>query len=143
MSVALSPSVNAAAFGDPALAGDWAAVLPELLAGSQVAPWCSYDATRDGRLVGLGSFKAPPDEAGRVEIAYLTLVPEERTGVARAIAAELLAIAQSAGATGALAHTLPEHNASTRVLQANGFSHVGAVEDPEDGIVWRWERPLA
>jgi len=38
------------------------------------------------------------------------------------------------------AHTLPETNASTRVLVKCGFHHVGMVVDPEDGPVWRWER---
>lgn len=38
------------------------------------------------------------------------------------------------------AHTLPVANASTRVLLKCGFRHVGEVIDPEDGLVWRWER---
>jgi ribosomal-protein-alanine N-acetyltransferase len=38
------------------------------------------------------------------------------------------------------AHTLPEANASTRVLRKCGFVHIGEVVDPEDGLVWRWER---
>jgi ribosomal-protein-alanine N-acetyltransferase len=37
------------------------------------------------------------------------------------------------------AHTLPEVNASTRVLLKCGFRHVGTVVDPDDGPVWRWE----
>ena len=37
------------------------------------------------------------------------------------------------------AHTLPEANASTRVLTKCGFEFVGEVTDPEDGQVWRWE----
>jgi len=37
------------------------------------------------------------------------------------------------------AHTLPEENASTRVLTKCGFRKVGEVLDPEDGLVWRWE----
>jgi len=38
------------------------------------------------------------------------------------------------------AHTLPEANASTRVLTKCGFQRIGEVIDPEDGLVWRWER---
>ena len=38
------------------------------------------------------------------------------------------------------AHTLPEPNASTRVLTKCGFRRIGEVIDPEDGLVWRWER---
>jgi hypothetical protein len=29
------------------------------------------------------------------------------------------------------------------VLQKNGFELVGPVTDPEDGLVWRWERSVA
>jgi RimJ/RimL family protein N-acetyltransferase len=38
------------------------------------------------------------------------------------------------------AHTLPEMNASCRVLEKAGFKRLGEVIDPEDGLVWRWER---
>jgi RimJ/RimL family protein N-acetyltransferase len=38
------------------------------------------------------------------------------------------------------AHTLPEANASTRVLTRCGFRRIGEVIDPEDGLVWRWEK---
>jgi RimJ/RimL family protein N-acetyltransferase len=38
------------------------------------------------------------------------------------------------------AHTLPEPNASTRVLTKCGFRRIGEVIDPEDGLVWRWEK---
>jgi RimJ/RimL family protein N-acetyltransferase len=37
-----------------------------------------------------------------------------------------------------IAHTLPEPNASTRVLEKVGMSFVGEVFDPEDGRVWQW-----
>jgi RimJ/RimL family protein N-acetyltransferase len=40
----------------------------------------------------------------------------------------------------AIAHTLPEANASGRVLAKCGLRFVGEVIDPEDGSVWRWER---
>lgn len=39
------------------------------------------------------------------------------------------------------AHTLPENNASGRVLAKNGFAKLGEVVELEDGLVWRWERP--
>ena len=34
------------------------------------------------------------------------------------------------------AHTLPEWNASTRVLEKNGFEKFGSKIDPEDGPIW-------
>ena len=37
------------------------------------------------------------------------------------------------------ANTLPQHNASTRVLLKCGFTLIGEVTHSEDGIVWRWE----
>lgn len=38
------------------------------------------------------------------------------------------------------AHTLPERNASTSVLTKAGFEKLGEVVDPDDGLLWRWER---
>ena len=32
--------------------------------------------------------------------------------------------------------------ASTRVLTKCGFSRIGEVIDPDDGLVWRWEKRL-
>jgi len=41
-------------------------------------------------------------------------------------------------------HTLPERNASTRILEKVGFERLGEIIDPEDGVIWRWERePLS
>lgn len=40
------------------------------------------------------------------------------------------------------AHTLPEVNASTRVLEKCGFRHAAEIHDPVDGPVWRWELDL-
>ena len=41
-----------------------------------------------------------------------------------------------------IAHTLPEPNASTRVLQKAGMTFAGEVIDPDDGRVWRWQSAL-
>ena len=37
------------------------------------------------------------------------------------------------------AHTLPERNASTRILERVGFVRAGEAHDPDAGTVWRWE----
>ncbi len=75
-----------------------------------------------------------------VEIAYFTYPDFESRGHATAMAAELIALALSSDeVAGVIAHTLPEKNASTRVLEKNGMKLVGEVHDPEDGPVWRWE----
>ncbi len=54
----------------------------------------------------------------------------------------LIARAVASGGVSTLrAHTLPEHNASTKVLEKCGFKLVGEVMHPEDGLIWRWELP--
>jgi len=40
------------------------------------------------------------------------------------------------------AHTLPGSKASQRVLEKCGFRHVGEVIDPDDGVVWRFEKAV-
>ena len=37
-----------------------------------------------------------------------------------------------------IAHTLPEGNASTLVLQKVGMERAGIGHDPDEGEVWRW-----
>jgi RimJ/RimL family protein N-acetyltransferase len=103
-------------------------------------PWGSYLAHDDPKPVGLCAFKTAPDEAGTVEIAYMTFPAFEGRGHATAMAASLIRLAFEAGAPLVIAHTLPEENASTRALRRNGFIFAGEVIDPEDGLVWRWER---
>ena len=107
-------------------------------------PWAGYLAvdTRDRRLVGTCAFKGPPDDGGAVEIAYFTFPDYEGRGYARAMALALSDIAAEHDSVRTLrAHTLPEVNASGRILTRLGFVNLGAVIDPEDGTVWRWERP--
>ena len=38
-----------------------------------------------------------------------------------------------------IAHTLAEDNPSTKVLQKCGFEKVQEINDPEDGLIWKWE----
>jgi RimJ/RimL family protein N-acetyltransferase len=142
MTLELRPASPERKFGDPALVGQWAAMLPGMLEREQVAPWCSYAVRREGELVGLGGFKGPLDATGAVEIGYLTFIPFEGQGIAGQVVDRLCGIAGGEGATAVLAHTLPEENASNRALKSNDFSFDGEVIDPEDGPVWRWRRSL-
>ncbi|HEX8192908.1 MAG TPA: GNAT family N-acetyltransferase [Allosphingosinicella sp.] len=103
-------------------------------------PWGAYLAYEGETPVGTCAFKAAPDESGAVEIAYFTFPAFERRGHAVAMAAALTNMAIEAGAPTVVAHTLPEENASNRALRRNGFAFAGDVVDPEDGLVWRWER---
>jgi [ribosomal protein S5]-alanine N-acetyltransferase len=117
-----------------------------LAASEAAAPWCGYLALEGPlrRVVGSCGFKGGPGDKRMVEIAYFTFPGEEGRGIATSMAAALVDVARAHRAAVAVvcAHTLPEHNASCRVLEKTGFRHVGGVLDPEDGPVWRWERRL-
>jgi [ribosomal protein S5]-alanine N-acetyltransferase len=94
------------------------------------------------QLAGTCSFKGPPDEDGAVEIAYFTFPGFEGRGIATEMARFLIERArEDVKAVKVIAHTPPERNASTRVLEKIGMSLAGEAE--EDGErVWRWELPL-
>ncbi len=116
-----------------------------LLDGSRPAdPWIHGFALvhRDsGIVVGRCGFKGPPDADGVVEIAYGMNPEHEGKGYATEAAGALVSFAFRHGQVRVVrAHTLPEANASTRVLTKCGFQRIGEVIDPEDGLVWRWER---
>jgi RimJ/RimL family protein N-acetyltransferase len=105
-------------------------------------PWIHGFSLRlrsSGTLVGTAGFKSPPSEDGIVELAYAIEPEHQRKGYATEAAGALTAFALSCDqVTTVCAHTLPEPNASTRVLAKCGFQHAGEVIDPEDGRVWRW-----
>ena len=95
-----------------------------------------------GNAVGRCGFKGPPDAEGVVEIAYGVAPEHQGKGYATEAAAGLASYALNQPSVLVVrAHTLPEPNASTRVLTKCGFRRVGDVVDPEDGLVWRWEKP--
>lgn len=102
-------------------------------------PWGSYIGYAGETAVGLGAFKSAP-EGGVVEIAYMTFPAQEGKGYARAMVPTLYALAIRHGAMLVIGHTLPEENASNRALRSSGFAFAGEVSDPEDGLVWRWEK---
>jgi ribosomal-protein-alanine N-acetyltransferase len=143
-------------FGIPAAAGlrdsfasgeassDW---LAQLAAATTADPWTfGFGVVHrvDQLVIGAAGFKGPPaveSERRVCEIAY-GIVPTYRSqGFATETAAALVNYAVANGqVTLVRAHTLPEPNASTRVLTKCGFQKVGEVIDPDDGLVWRWER---
>lgn len=106
------------------------------------APWGAYLAVDPVTLVVVGTcaFKGPPDARGEVELAYFTFPSHEGRGYATAMASSLCdQAAANPDVRTVLAHTLPERNASVRILEKLGFQWAGDVQDPEDGPVWRWE----
>ena len=119
----------------------WLALLDS---SSSIDPWIHgfavlHQAT--DHVLGKCGFKGPPGADGAVEIAYGIAPEHQGKGYATEVAAALVSYAFESGQVRVVrAHTLPEHNASTRVLTKCGFRQVGEVIDPDDGLVWRWER---
>lgn len=103
--------------------------------------WGTFACAPDTRAVfGACGFKAPPGAERSAEIAYLTFPPLEGRGLASAMASALTGRAKASPAVDhVIAHTLPEPNASGRVLEKCGFRRDGEFLDPEDGRVWRWK----
>lgn len=92
-------------------------------------------------VVGNSAFVGPPNDAGEVEIAYGVVPSFEGRGYATQAAAALTQFAlDDDRVKTVIAHTLPETNASTRILEKNGFMFAGEIDHPEDGLIWRWER---
>ena len=95
----------------------------------------------DNMVIGLCSFTDPPGPDGTVEIAYGIAPGYQNRGHAGEAAQELIAYAFASGRVLTIrAHTLPQHNASARVLTKCGFTLMGEVTHAEDGVVWRWEK---
>jgi [ribosomal protein S5]-alanine N-acetyltransferase len=103
-------------------------------------PWICYVAQANDRIVGTCGFKSVPLD-GRVEIAYFTFPGYEGKGVATQMARQLLLIARDAQPDLIVAaQTLPDRNASHRVLEKLGFTCKGPLQHPEDGTVLEWQR---
>ena len=92
-------------------------------------------------VVGTCGFKGPPGADGVVEIAYGVTPDQQGKGYATEAAEALVAYAFGGKHVRLVrAHTLAATNASTRVLTKCRFRFAGEVDDPDDGLVWRWER---
>lgn len=156
--VKLDPAIEASLTNDPAyldamIRDDWAqvAALVHRLIGRTLAitpvsidnlAWDGYFVVDAGtrEVVGSCAFKGEPTAEGTVEIAYFTYPGFERQGYATSMACKLVELAMGClTIKRVIAHTLPEVNASTRVLEKAGMSFVGEVTDPDDGRVWQWE----
>lgn len=96
----------------------------------------------DSILIGNGGFPREPDANGLVEIAYGIAPDYQGRGYATEVANALVEFASRDPRVKKIcAHTLPEPNASTRVLEKCGFTKSGDAIDPENNLaIWRWER---
>ena len=91
-------------------------------------------------IIGFCSFTGPPTADGMVEIAYGIAPRYQGRGYATEAAQAILDYAFASGRVRTIqAHTLPELNPSTRVLQKCGFTLKEQIIHPVDGPVWLWE----
>jgi RimJ/RimL family protein N-acetyltransferase len=125
------------------LSADW---LVRFRAAPSADPWThgfNIVHRENDIVVGHAGFIAPPTANGTAEIAY-GVNPEHRgKGYATEAAQALVDYAFESGHVRVVcAHTLPEPNASTRILSKCGFRNQGEVVHPEDGLVWRWEKTI-
>jgi len=101
----------------------------------------SYVAVSESKPVGGGAFVGRPRD-GFVEIAYFTLEPFWRRGIAHQTAQWLVRIArETAPGVTIASKTLRESNASTKILERPGFRQVRDVLDDDAGLVWEWHLP--
>src|SRR3954471_6065776 len=119
------------------LSPQWIAPLRTLV---DADPWLpSFGVIGRGArmMVGSAGFKGPADADGVVEVAYGIVPSFQGRGYATEATRALMDFARAHPAVQRVrAHTLPTPNASTRVLTKCGFTHLGEVVDPEDGLVW-------
>jgi ribosomal-protein-alanine N-acetyltransferase len=125
----------AAILGCPVVAG-WA-TFTERLRAAPAGAWGTRFFVSAGEVVGWGGFKGPPRD-GAVEIGYEIAASRQGRGLATAAARAMVAEAfADDGVQRVLANTLPERNASNRVLEKCGFRFEG--ERVVRGMrVWRY-----
>lgn len=119
---------------------DW---LARIRTSTSPDPWThgfSIKERTSGAAIGSCAYKGPPDADGVVEIAYGVDTAYQRRGYATEAAQALVDYAMHSRQVRVVrAHTRYEGKASMRVLEKLGFTCVGEVMDPEDGLVLRWE----
>ena len=93
----------------------------------------------DRRLLGTCGYKGAPDDIGIIEIGYEVEATYRQQGLATEAAQGLIDFAwQHEEVKDIIAHTLAYENPSVCVLKKLGFQFVEALNDPDDGDIWRW-----
>jgi [ribosomal protein S5]-alanine N-acetyltransferase len=108
----------------------------------KVHKWWAYLVVDDRkeRLIGSVGYRGVPQN-GVVEIGCGIARAYRGRGLATQATQQLIKKAfRHKHVHTVIAHSLPEKNASATILERCGFIYIGQVTDPEDGVVWRWER---
>lgn len=108
---------------------------------TEVGWWTYFPIHKeDKKLIGSCGYKGSPTSEGTVEIGYEVISEYRKKGLGTEIAIGLVSNAfKFANVKMIIAHTLPLENASTKILIRLGFYKVSEINDPEDGLIWRWE----
>ena len=101
------------------------------------------NARQDGGIVvGLASNRPAIDDPTRAELAYYVNRCWRRRGIATTAVACLLVDADTVGFDRVIAETRSVNVASQRVLLRSGFVLCDCRDDPVEGKLWQWEKPL-
>lgn len=101
-------------------------------------PWLGYFIKHGDEIIGSCGFTGPPKD-NKVEISYWTFSDYEGQGVSGFACRQLISIAKAADPRLLIfAKTAPEKNASTTILERNGFVFSQIVQDHEIGDAWEW-----
>lgn len=93
----------------------------------------------DARVAGTCGYKGKPSPDGAVEIGYEIADRYQNQGLATEAAGALIHNAFRHPEVNTIyAHTLPEENASGKVLQNLNFTLEGETYDIQDGKIWKW-----
>lgn len=106
-----------------------------------VIPWTSYAIilNAENTYAGQGGFKSSPDHEGNIEMGYEIAEPFRLMGLANETIESLIDIAFSKQEIKRItAHTLAEKNISNHLLIKHGFVFEMALEDEDDGKIWKW-----
>lgn len=116
--------------------------LDRLSGNEEESGWWTYFPVhkQDNKLIGSGGYKGKPTADGTVEIGYEIALDYRNRGLATEMTKGLIENAfRDERVRLIVAHTLGQDNASTKVLQKCGFKKVEEINDPDDGLIWKWE----
>jgi ribosomal-protein-alanine N-acetyltransferase len=115
--------------------------LEKTMTEDEVGWWTYFPVHKaDNTLIGTCGYKGKPDETGTVEIGYEITKDYQHRGYATELGRALVKNAFSFQQVNSIiAHTLADHNASTKVLSKCGFLKVNEIKNSGDALLWKWE----
>ena len=116
--------------------------LDRLIESEEEKNWWTYFPIHrhDNTLIGSGGYKGKPTPGGTVELGYEIASGYRNRGLATEMTNGLIKNAfRDERVKTIIAHTLGQESPSTKVLQKCGFAKVEKINDPDDGLIWKWE----